>query len=445
MLRYPPSAAYCSRDVLTEPPTTVTIVLQAGGAEGAPATAVEAPYKIWEADVEPTDGWRNRQGKSQLSICFMHSFGKCSGRVAGDPSSCHQIHIKPEVLESLRKQYKHKVRTYFCRTIKAHLQPSLREMLSRIAKKDLTLKYLEYRTQDVEPTEALYRYEQAYRQWLQQPLEGVPSVSAPSTTMESGSAQQVPFPDAAVEQCTAFAVEGHCPNGPQCHAVHCHVSSAQVRDRAVSTALQQLHRPPSFASFVQQQSPYPSAVVPAPPSIAPYHHHHHHPPPPTGATAVALHPLHAGPPPGGPNAPVYFVLLQPSEPAGPPLAPPSTPPSSAKADPFTLMNSRAVTPSADFSSAGALTPSHSSGAFDRNPSSAFFVASAPNNNTKNTDSAHTPQMSFQLLSPSSQPLQQQLLPPAPPLPSNANDLFVSFRNHFTTPPTTANYIAPSSS
>lgn len=374
MMRSSTVAPYCSRDVLTEPPTTVTIV----SADSLPAEIVagDAPFfKISEADVEPTDGWRSRHGKSQLSICFMHSFGKCSGRVARDPSTCHQIHIRREALDALRAQYKHKVRTFFCRTIKAHLQLPLREMLSRIAKKDLTLKYLEYRTQDVEPTDALFRYEQSYRLWLQ--------------AGNDPTAAAVPFPDAAVEQCTAFAVDGVCPKGSQCDAVHCHVAAAQVRDRAVSAALQQLHRPPSFASFVQQQTNYPVFSAPMPAQ----------------------------------TAPVYVVVFQPQESHsnnGSNVVP-STPPSSSSLpnvqsmaaapflkDPFSV-GSRAVTPNADLSSAGALTPSHSSGAFDRNTSSAFF--SVP--------SESTPQMSFQLLPPA-----------AASQPTATNDIFLSFRNHF---------------
>lgn len=268
---------YCTRDVISDPPTSVMIVHDIPAANGVASDV----YFVAEADVEITEGWNTRLGKSQLSICFMHSFGKCSGRCNSDPSTCHQIHIRRDALDAVRSTYRNRTRTLFSRTIKAHLGEELRLALSRVARKDLTLKYLEYRAQDVEETAGLKTYEAAYRSWLLSPA------GAPDT-----------FHDTAVFQCPSFATTGRCDTGVECQGIHGDVRNAQVRDHVVANALRQLailvpgaanaaptpkhpaHAPrhalppPPFNAFVHQHQqpmfvPYPHAYTQMPAFLQP--------------------------------------------------------------------------------------------------------------------------------------------------------------------------------
>lgn len=220
---------YVSRDVATEPPTTVVIV----SSTGQPPELInndEAVFAITEDCVEPTQGWQNREGKPLLTICFMHSFGKCAGRTNSDPRTCFQIHVKPHVLNALRRHYTNPTRRYFTRTIKAQLNPELRYQLSVKAHKELKVQYLEYRVQDTYPSAGLQQYEAAYRTWL----------FSDDQKTESGA-------NITVMQCTLFASTGACPSNTDCPFIHAHPRNAQVRDPILSRALQDLCDGPTCA------------------------------------------------------------------------------------------------------------------------------------------------------------------------------------------------------
>lgn len=213
---------YVSRDVATEPPTTVVIV-PVGGPPADFVKGDEAIFAISENCVEPTEGWLNREGKPLLTICFMHSFGKCAGRTNSDPRSCFQIHVNPKVLNALRRHYTNPTRQFFTRSVKAQLSPELRHQLSLIARKELKVQYLEYRVQDTFPSTGLLQYEAAYRRWLFE--EG-------QTTDSSSSI--------AVMQCPLFATTGSCPSGSECPFIHASPKNAQVRDPVLGRALREL-------------------------------------------------------------------------------------------------------------------------------------------------------------------------------------------------------------
>jgi hypothetical protein len=257
---------YCTRDVISDPPTSVMIVREIVNCN----TPTGDVYSIDESEVEVTEGWETRFGKSQLSICFMHSFGKCSGRCNNNPATCHQIHLRREALDALRATYRNRTRTLFSRTIKAHLSDDMRQALSRIARKDLTLKYLEYRASDVDVTEGLQSYETAYRAWLQSPT-GTPDL----------------FHDTCVFQCATFATTGSCNAAERCRHIHGDVRNAQVRDHMVANALRQL------ALFSNGSTNLPSNPPPPPPFHAVY----------PGVQMAQPFPT--------PQQPVYVILMPP--------------------------------------------------------------------------------------------------------------------------------------
>ncbi|CUG86541.1 Hypothetical protein, putative [Bodo saltans] len=214
---------YYSRDVASEPPTPIAIVKDVSDLDPHDP---HCRFYILEQDLEPTEGWHTRQHKSQLRICFMHSFGKCLGRYQNDPATCHQVHVKQSVIEGLRSRYHHPVRRFFSRTIKARLQPELLSVISQVARKDLTLQYLEYLAHDVRETEGLHRYEQSYRAWL----------AAPGGFHHA-------FHETSVPQCTDFVLRGACALERQCPGVHAHLCRAQVRDAIVMGALRTISAP----------------------------------------------------------------------------------------------------------------------------------------------------------------------------------------------------------
>ena len=130
---------YLTRDVFTDPPTLLRISCNGSTAAGASdPSAIVIP----ESAVIPTEGWiaekRIRQDGPQagrasvqhkcLSICFSFSFGKCRGKNGSDPFTCQQIHIDPAYLKQLRlRVYTLPLRGYFCRTVRAHIDPTLRD------------------------------------------------------------------------------------------------------------------------------------------------------------------------------------------------------------------------------------------------------------------------------------------------------------------------------
>ncbi|KPA84479.1 hypothetical protein ABB37_01034 [Leptomonas pyrrhocoris] len=213
------SVPYITRDVATEPPTTIVIV-PCGSQPPEMPNKNEAVFAVTEDCVEPTKGWLNREGKPLLTVCFMHSFSKCVGRANSNPATCFQIHIKANVLNALRKHYTNPTRRFFTRTVKALLCPELRQLLCMRVHKELKVQYLEYRVSDVLPSTGLLQYEAAYRRWL----------FCDDTNIDHAST-------ATVLQCPSFAMTGSCNCSTDCPYVHADMRKAQVRDPVLARAL----------------------------------------------------------------------------------------------------------------------------------------------------------------------------------------------------------------
>lgn len=235
---------YITRDVATEPPTTIVIV-PCGGQPPELSNKDEAVFAVTEDCVEPTKGWINREGKPLLTVCFMHSFGKCVGRTNSNSSTCFQIHIKANVLNALRKHYTNPTRRFFTRTVKAFLSPELRQLLCMRAHKELKVQYLEYRVSDVFPSTGLLQYEAAYRRWL---------FSDDTNADHAGTI--------TVLQCLHFSMTGSCNCSTDCPYIHADLKKAQVRDPMLARALRDV-------SDVTQGLPGVSIRVPA--SMPPAH------------------------------------------------------------------------------------------------------------------------------------------------------------------------------
>ncbi|KAG5470397.1 hypothetical protein LSCM1_01641 [Leishmania martiniquensis] len=213
---------YVTRDVATEPPTTIVIV-PCGGQPPELSSKDEAVFAVTEDCVEPTKGWINREGKPLLTVCFMHSFGKCVGRTNSNPATCFQIHIKANVLHALRKHYTNPIRRFFTRTVKALLSPELRQLLCIRAHKEFKVQYLEYRVSDVFPSAGLLQYEAAYRRWL----------FADDTSPEHAGT-------ITVLQCLQFSMTGSCNCGTDCSYIHADLKKAQARDPMLACALRDI-------------------------------------------------------------------------------------------------------------------------------------------------------------------------------------------------------------
>lgn len=211
---------YMSLDVATEPSTPVFII-PVNGEPPAINIGKETVFAITEDCVEPTDGWIHREGKPLLTVCFMHSFGKCTGRKNYNPRTCSQIHLNPIVLNSLRKQYSNPTRKFFTRTVRARIGPELRQQLSSLARKTLKVQYLEYRVQDVQTTLGFLRYEAAFKEWL---------------FSDSCSKKDAPH-TLGTEQCSLFAQTQSCPSGKNCPFIHASPHKATVRDRVLAKVL----------------------------------------------------------------------------------------------------------------------------------------------------------------------------------------------------------------
>lgn len=236
---------YITRDVATEPPTTIVIV-PCGSQPPELSNKDEAVFAVTEDCVEPTKGWLNREGKPLLTVCFMHSFGKCVGRTNSNPATCFQIHIKANVLNALRKHYTNPTRRFFTRTVKALLSPELRQLLCMRAHKELKVQYLEYRVSDVFPSTGLLQYEAAYRRWL---------FSDDTNVDHAGTI--------TVLQCLSFAMTGSCSCSTDCPYIHADLKKAQVRDPMLARALRDVsditQSPPSAALRVPRPLPMSSA------------------------------------------------------------------------------------------------------------------------------------------------------------------------------------------
>lgn len=229
---------YFTRDMLTEPPTVVQIVpgTNSGLAlpKGAKHNGNTPCFTITYADIEPTAGWLSDRNNASLDICFMHSFGKCSGKARDkDPRTCHQIHVKRAVLDKLRKSYVNPQRHYFCRTIKSNVTEKFGQVLSLLARRRFALQYLEFKTEDVDVTAGSTAYEVEYRHWLVS--EATPK-DIDSRPVNSHTDNFISTSDL----CWDFALTGRCAKGAACPDIHGHIAKALTKDRYVRMALEEM-------------------------------------------------------------------------------------------------------------------------------------------------------------------------------------------------------------
>lgn len=230
------SAVYLTRDVLTCPPTIVRIIL-ASPVPISHAYRVEetGEYVVSVEDVEPTAGWLGDRCRSSLDICFMHSFGKCFGKKKRkDPATCHQIHIKREVLDAIRSTYTLNQRRYFCRTMKANINENVSAKLWNLVGKKLSLQYLEFKTEDIDVTAGSTAYEVDYRKWL------LSSSTPVSTQSDQGSQPENYF--STTNLCPEYAVLGRCPKGASCQGIHGLLINSLSKHRYVKIALKEINK-----------------------------------------------------------------------------------------------------------------------------------------------------------------------------------------------------------
>ncbi|KPI89632.1 hypothetical protein ABL78_1297 [Leptomonas seymouri] len=231
---------YCTRDVITDPPTIIQIVPVPSdhlAAQRKLSQMTDGAFKISFDDVEPTAGWLSDRNNASLEICFMHSFGKCHGKAREkDSRTCHQIHVKREVLNELRKYYTKPQRSYFCRTMKANVTVKFAQVLSLLAQRRVILRYLEFRTEDVAVTAGSVEYEVEYRHWLVSDgdTQRKTSTSAAYLTTENFFSSS--------NLCYDFALTGMCPNGASCPDLHGNVAKALTKDRFLKVALTEMGR-----------------------------------------------------------------------------------------------------------------------------------------------------------------------------------------------------------
>lgn len=237
---------YFTRDLMTDPPTVIQILslpADAISSQRIPGKNGPQVFKVSLDDIEPTAGWLSDRNNSSLDICFMHSFGKCYGKLREkDPRTCHQLHIKREVLDSLRRHYVNPQRNYFCRTMKANVSEKFAQVLTLLARRRITLQYLEFRTDDIEVTAGSTEYEVEYRHWL--------------LTGDDSQRKAVPKPAniqtdnfiSTSSLCWDFALTGRCSKGASCPELHGHVAKALTKDRYVKSALTEMGKKDSWSA-----------------------------------------------------------------------------------------------------------------------------------------------------------------------------------------------------
>ncbi|GET91331.1 hypothetical protein, unknown function [Leishmania tarentolae] len=266
--------SYYTRDLITEVPTIIQIVPVSSEAlamqRGLPRQNSDM-LKISMDDVEPTAGWLSDRNNASLDICFMHSFGKCYGKIREkDPRTCHQLHVKRDVLDNLRKYYTNPQRNYFCRTMKANVTEKFAQVLSLLARRRINLQYLELRTEDIEVTAGSTEYEVQYRVWL---------ISDISTQCKSRAKAANILTDNFISSsnlCWDFALTGRCGRGASCPDLHGHVAKALTKDRLVKAALAEMGKKDCSAPSMVSTQPGKIAKVCQPPPSA----HQQLPPPP---------------------------------------------------------------------------------------------------------------------------------------------------------------------
>jgi hypothetical protein len=250
--------SYYTRDLMTDPPTIIQIVpapSESLAIQRVPSKVTADTYKISFDDIEPTAGWLSDRNNASLDICFMHSFGKCYGKIREkDSRTCHQIHVKREVLDNLRKFYVNPQRHYFCRTMKANVTEKFAQVLSLLARRRIALQYLEFRTDDIEVTAGSMEYEVEYRHWLVSDGDTqrkTPAKAANVTTDNFFSSSNL---------CWDFALTGRCSKGASCPDLHGHVAKALTKDRFVKAALAEMGKKESWVSSSSDAFPTRTAL-----------------------------------------------------------------------------------------------------------------------------------------------------------------------------------------
>ncbi|KAG5470396.1 hypothetical protein LSCM1_01640 [Leishmania martiniquensis] len=238
---------YYTRDLITEVPTIVLIVpisSETLNAQRGPPKGKSDTFMISFNDVEPTAGWLSDRNNASLDICFMHSFGKCYGKIREkDPRTCHQIHVRREVLNNLRKYYTNPQRNYFCRTMKANVTEKFAQVLSLLARRRIALQYLEFRTDDIEVTAGSTEYEVQYRVWLVSDVD-----EQRRSTTKAANISTDNFISSS-NLCWDFALTGRCSRGVSCPDLHGRVAKALTKDRFVKAALAEMGKKDSCAAM----------------------------------------------------------------------------------------------------------------------------------------------------------------------------------------------------
>ncbi|KPA84478.1 hypothetical protein ABB37_01033 [Leptomonas pyrrhocoris] len=270
--------SYFTRDLMTDPPTIIQIIPAPSEfliMQRLPSTVAADTFKISFDDIEPTAGWLSDRNNASLDICFMHSFGKCFGKIREkDSKTCHQIHVKREILDNLRKYYVNPQRHYFCRTMKANVTEKFAQVLSLLARRRIALQYLEFRTDDIEVTAGSMEYEVEYRHWLVSDAGTQRKISANAANVTTDNFFS------SSNLCWDFALTGRCSRGVSCPNLHGHVAKALTKDRVVKTALAEMGKKESWAVTGSEAPPsrtaasfHMSTLGAAPPLLPP-------PPPP---------------------------------------------------------------------------------------------------------------------------------------------------------------------
>ncbi|CAD2216455.1 hypothetical protein ADEAN_000391700 [Angomonas deanei] len=216
---------FMCKDVVSDPPT-VLLIVNPNDDSVRPSNC----FTVNIENVEPTKGWLERLGKPSINVCFMHSFGKCHGSADRDPSTCHHVHIKRDVLDELRKCYTNPPRRHFCKTVHAQLSSNVKDIISSCRGKEVKMWYLSYKISDVVPTSGLLQCEAAYRLWLF------------DTTQDRKNE------DVKVFLCDNYALFGSCPNGEECLGIHAPFNKAKIIESSIADVLRKLTPPNSLFS-----------------------------------------------------------------------------------------------------------------------------------------------------------------------------------------------------
>jgi hypothetical protein len=248
---------YESKDVYSQPPTTIVIRLRGCDDEAAGSVVCDRTrFLIDESEVEETAGFQQRFAKpQQLTVCFNHSFGKCTGRTGTDPATCQQLHIRRQVLDALRQEYKYERRTFMSRTVKAFIPNDLKAWLYAATRgKSGSMLYFEFMTSDVRDTEGLRSFETAFREWLlHDPHLGSQASSRSPTKVAlapPAPTQSGPFRCDNVLLCSRFNFTQHCDDGAACKFIHADLSRAMTRDPVIAQALEHLAHFPRDPALV---------------------------------------------------------------------------------------------------------------------------------------------------------------------------------------------------